>query len=160
MTDLTKLVPFHPEDVTDNKWDQETVRVILVHPPIVRKLKEYGGVNEDKSRDDGEGSPEIFLGKGTHTKFLDDNLKLVAELISKRRLVTNTKAIWNINAQTGDSSATPRGRPRGKYRSNDRGKDSEKLPLVMRLGLRIKWVVSGQWYSILSLAATFPLSGA
>jgi len=112
MTDLTKLVPFHPEDVTDNKWDQETVRVILVHPPIVRKLKEYGGVNEDKSRDDGEGSPEIFLGKGTHTKFLDDfrkkrasslakiergdlivskNLKLVAELISNRRLVTNTK---------------------------------------------------------------------
>lgn len=41
------------------------------------------------------------------------------------------------------------------YRFNDRGKDSEKLPLVMRLGLRIKWVVSGQWYSILSLAATF-----
>jgi hypothetical protein len=116
MTDLTKLVPFRPENVANHKWDEETVRVVLVHPPIVRKLKEHGGVNEDKSRDDGEGSPEIFLGKGTHTKFLEDfrkkrasslakiepgdlivsqNLKLVAELISNRRLVTNKKAVWS-----------------------------------------------------------------
>jgi hypothetical protein len=88
VTDLTKLIPFRPENVTNNKWDQEPVGVVLVHPPIVRKLNEHRGVDEYESRHDGEGSPKVLTGNDTHTKFLEDLRKKRASSLEKikRRL--------------------------------------------------------------------------
>ena len=86
--DLTELVSFRPEYVTDNKWDQETVRVVLVHPPIVREFREHGGVDENESGNDGEGSPEILNGNDTHTKFLEAFRQEKGNFLAKNERVT------------------------------------------------------------------------
>ena len=47
------------------------MRVVLVRPPIVRELNQYGGVDEKERGNNGDQSRRMLKGQDTHTKILE-----------------------------------------------------------------------------------------
>ena len=58
-----------PEDVTDDEWNQEAVRIVLVIPPIATKLQQHRRIEKSESKGDYERFVKATPDDGTHLGF-------------------------------------------------------------------------------------------